>query len=167
MPDGPRLSSWSPRWTRSADSAWDTAGSLTPSALAAAVTEPSLATSTKALSCVSVMTLPIITQTGPSPRRLVDCTGRDGGPGEAALQVPAYVEYEKATSLEHALNLLTRFGPEAKVLAGGHTLIPMMRLRLAQPETLIDINRLTQHSYFQVTDGELLSGALATHTRLL
>ena len=50
IPDGPRLSSWSPRWTRSADSACDTAGSLTPSALAAAVTEPSLATSTNALS---------------------------------------------------------------------------------------------------------------------
>ena len=47
------------------------------------------------------------------------------------MQVPAYVEYEKATSVEHALALLTRFGPEARILAGGHSLIPMMKLRLA------------------------------------
>ena len=50
MPAGPRVMSWSPRCCRSAVSAWDTAGSLTPSALAAAVTEPSLATSTNAFS---------------------------------------------------------------------------------------------------------------------
>src|ERR1035437_9471522 len=48
------------------------------------------------------------------------------------MQVPAYVEYEKATSVEHALALLARFGPEARILAGGHSLIPMMKLRLAQ-----------------------------------
>ena len=58
------------------------------------------------------------------------------------MQVPAHVEYEKATSVEHALALLARFGPEARILAGGHSLIPMMKLRLAQPETLIDINGL-------------------------
>ncbi|HEX9526293.1 MAG TPA: FAD binding domain-containing protein [Streptosporangiaceae bacterium] len=81
--------------------------------------------------------------------------------------MPAYVEYEKATSLEHALNLLTRFGPEAKVLAGGHSLIPMMKLRLAQPETLIDINGLTELSYVEVTDGELRIGAMTRHAQLL
>jgi carbon-monoxide dehydrogenase medium subunit len=83
------------------------------------------------------------------------------------LQVPAYVEYEKATSLEHALSLLARFGPEAKVLAGGHSLIPMMKLRLAQPETLIDINGLTELSYVEVTDGELRIGAMTRHAELL
>src|SRR5262245_64733331 len=57
MPAGPRVISWSPMCWRSADSAWDTAGSLTPRALAAAVTEPSLATRTKAFSWVRVMTL--------------------------------------------------------------------------------------------------------------
>ena len=46
------------------------------------------------------------------------------------MQVPAQVEYEKATSVEHALALLARYGPEARVLAGGHSLIPMMKLRL-------------------------------------
>ena len=60
------------------------------------------------------------------------------------MQVPAYVEYERATSVEHALALLARFGPEARILAGGHSLIPMMKLRLAQPETLIDINGLSE-----------------------
>ena len=65
------------------------------------------------------------------------------------MQVPAYVEYEKATSVEHALALLARFGPEARILAGGHSLIPMMKLRLAQPETLIDINGLSELSLHQ------------------
>ena len=83
------------------------------------------------------------------------------------MQVPAYVEYEKATSLDHALNLLARFGPEAKVLAGGHSLIPMMKLRLAQPETLIDINGLTELSYVGVTDGNLRIGAMTRHAELL
>ncbi|HEY1621332.1 MAG TPA: FAD binding domain-containing protein, partial [Streptosporangiaceae bacterium] len=55
------------------------------------------------------------------------------------MQVPAQVEYERATSVEHALRLLARFGPEARVLAGGHSLIPMMKLRLVQPDTLVDI----------------------------
>jgi len=75
------------------------------------------------------------------------------------MQVPAQVEYEKAASVEHALALLARYGPEARVLAGGHSLIPMMKLRLAQPETLIDINGLTELAYIRVTGGELLIGA--------
>ncbi len=68
------------------------------------------------------------------------------------MQVPAYVEYEKATSVEHAIALLARFGPEARILAGGHSLIPMMKLRLAQPETLIDINGLSELCYIRATD---------------
>jgi carbon-monoxide dehydrogenase medium subunit len=83
------------------------------------------------------------------------------------VQVPAYVEYEKAASVEHALALLTRFGPEARILAGGHSLIPMMKLRLAQPETLIDINGLSELCYLTVTDGELRIGALTRHAQLL
>src|SRR5580693_313382 len=86
---------------------------------------------------------------------------------EGRVQVPAYVEYERATSVEHALALLTRFGPEARILAGGHSLIPMMKLRLAQPETLIDINELGELCYVQVTDGELRIGALTRHAQLL
>lgn len=83
------------------------------------------------------------------------------------MQVPAYVEYEKATSVEHALALLARFGPEARILAGGHSLIPMMKLRLVQPETLIDINGLRELSYIDVADGELRIGALTRHAELL
>jgi len=83
------------------------------------------------------------------------------------MQVPAQVEYEKAASVEHALALLARYGPEARVLAGGHSLIPMMKLRLAQPETLVDINGLSELSYLRVTDGELRIGALTRHAELL
>ena len=83
------------------------------------------------------------------------------------MQVPAYVEYEKATSVEHAIALLTRFGPEARILAGGHSLIPMMKLRLAQPETLVDINGLSELCYLSVIGGELRIGALARHAQLL
>jgi carbon-monoxide dehydrogenase medium subunit len=83
------------------------------------------------------------------------------------MQVPAYVEYEKATSVEHALALLTRFGPESRILAGGHSLIPMMKLRLAQPETLIDINGLSELSFITVAAGELRIGALTRHAQLL
>jgi aerobic carbon-monoxide dehydrogenase medium subunit len=83
------------------------------------------------------------------------------------VQVPAQVEYEKATSVEHALSLLARYGPDARILAGGHSLIPMMKLRLAQPEVLIDINALTGLRTIEQTDGQLRIGALATHAQLL
>jgi aerobic carbon-monoxide dehydrogenase medium subunit len=83
------------------------------------------------------------------------------------MQVPAQVEYEKAATVEHALALLARYGPDARVLAGGHSLIPMMKLRLAQPETLIDINGLSALSYLEVAGGELRIGALIRHAELL
>jgi len=83
------------------------------------------------------------------------------------MQVPAYVEYEKATSVAHALALLARYGPEARILAGGHSLIPMMKLRLAQPETLIDINGLSELSYLTATRDQLRIGALTRHAQLL
>jgi carbon-monoxide dehydrogenase medium subunit len=83
------------------------------------------------------------------------------------MQVPAYVEYEKATSVEHAIALLARFGPEARILAGGHSLIPMMKLRLVQPETLVDINGLAELSYVTLAGGELRIGTLTRHAQLL
>jgi len=83
------------------------------------------------------------------------------------VQVPAYVEYEKASSVEHALMLLARFGPESRILAGGHSLIPMMKLRLAQPETLIDINGLKELDFIKVSGGELRIGAMTRHAQLL
>ena len=83
------------------------------------------------------------------------------------MQVPAQVEYERAASVEHALELLARFGPDARILAGGHSLIPMMKLRLAQPEVLVDINGLTGLSYIEVDGGVLRIGALTRHGQLL
>jgi carbon-monoxide dehydrogenase medium subunit len=83
------------------------------------------------------------------------------------LQVPAHVEYEKATSVAHALVLLARYAPGAQVLAGGHSLIPMMKLRLAQPEVLIDINGIKGLRYIKRSGGELRIGALASHADLL
>jgi carbon-monoxide dehydrogenase medium subunit len=83
------------------------------------------------------------------------------------MQVPAHFDYERATSVPHALALLARFGERARVLAGGHSLIPMMKLRLAQPETLVDINDLAELAYLRVEDGELRIGALTRHAELL
>ena len=83
------------------------------------------------------------------------------------MQVPAHVEYERAASVEHALTLLARFGPEARILAGGHSLIPMMKLRLAQPEVLVDINSLTELGYLRLDGAELAIGALTRHAELL
>jgi carbon-monoxide dehydrogenase medium subunit len=83
------------------------------------------------------------------------------------MQVPAHVEYEKAASVADALALLSRFGPEARILAGGHSLIPMMKLRLAQPEVLVDINGLTELCYLELAGGELRIGALTRHAQLL
>ncbi len=81
------------------------------------------------------------------------------------MQVPSHVEYQRATSVEHALSLLA--GPEARVIAGGHSLLPMMKLRLAQPELLVDINGLAELSFIRLDGDELRIGALARHADLL
>jgi carbon-monoxide dehydrogenase medium subunit len=62
---------------------------------------------------------------------------------------------------------LRRLGPEARIIAGGHSLLPMMKLRLANPEHLIDINDLTELSYIREQDGEIRIGALTRHVDLL
>ncbi|HZQ28251.1 MAG TPA: xanthine dehydrogenase family protein subunit M [Acidimicrobiales bacterium] len=77
------------------------------------------------------------------------------------------MEYERATSVDNALALLERYGPEARLVAGGHSLLPMMKLRLARPEVLIDINDLTDLSYVKVEGGELRIGAMTRHRELL
>ena len=84
------------------------------------------------------------------------------------MQVPARFEYEVANSVDEAIELLQRHGPEARLLAGGHSLIPMMKLRLAYPEVLIDIHDLDgELRYVREEDGELRVGALARHKDLL
>ena len=58
------------------------------------------------------------------------------------------------------IELLEKYGPETRILAGGHSLLPMMKLRLANPERLIDINELDELSYIRETDGEIRIGAM-------
>ena len=83
------------------------------------------------------------------------------------MQTPAAFEYERATSVEGVIASLARLGPEARIIAGGHSLLPMMKLRLANPEHLIDINDLTELSYIREQDGEIRIGALTRHVDLL
>jgi carbon-monoxide dehydrogenase medium subunit len=72
-------------------------------------------------------------------------------------------EYVVPTSLGEAVNLLQKHGGRAKVVAGGHSLIPMMKLRLAAPEFLIDIGRIPELSYIKDEGGKIRVGALTTH----
>ncbi|HUC22668.1 MAG TPA: xanthine dehydrogenase family protein subunit M [Streptosporangiaceae bacterium] len=83
------------------------------------------------------------------------------------MQVPAHLDYERAASADHAIALLVRYGPGARILAGGHSLIPMMKLRLVQPEVLIDINGVPDLCYLNLTDARLRIGTLTRHTQLL
>jgi aerobic carbon-monoxide dehydrogenase medium subunit len=80
--------------------------------------------------------------------------------------IPAAFEYERAESPEHALELLARFGEDAKVLAGGQSLLPLMKLRLALPTALVDIGRLAQLSYVRDEGDRIAIGALTTHEEL-
>jgi aerobic carbon-monoxide dehydrogenase medium subunit len=83
------------------------------------------------------------------------------------VQTPAPFEYERATSVEGALEALQRRGSEARIIAGGHSLLPMMKLRLANPEHLIDINDLQELSYIREEGYEVRIGALTRHVELL
>ena len=83
------------------------------------------------------------------------------------MQTPAPFEYERATSVDDAIAALERLGPEARIIAGGHSLLPMMKLRLASPEHLIDINQLTELAYITEQEGEIRIGALTRHVDLL
>jgi carbon-monoxide dehydrogenase medium subunit len=77
--------------------------------------------------------------------------------------IPAPFEYVRATSAGHALDLLTEHGDEAKVLAGGHSLLPMMKLRLAVPSVLVDIGSLDELAGITVDGDELVIGATTRH----
>jgi carbon-monoxide dehydrogenase medium subunit len=84
------------------------------------------------------------------------------------MQVPAPFEYERATSVDHAIALLERRGSEARLVAGGHSLLPMMKLRLANLEYLIDINDLgAELGYLKVESDQVRIGALTRHRDLL
>jgi carbon-monoxide dehydrogenase medium subunit len=80
--------------------------------------------------------------------------------------IPAAFDYHRPGSLADALGLLTRLGPDAKILAGGQSLIPLMRLRLATPRHIVDINRLPGLVSIREGDGWLLIGALVREADL-
>ena len=82
------------------------------------------------------------------------------------MQTPAPFEYERATSVEGAIAALERLGSDARIIAGGHSLLPMMKLRLANPSHLIDINDLAELAYIRESDGEIRIGALTRHVDL-
>ena len=83
------------------------------------------------------------------------------------MQVPAPFDYARAESVEDALALLQRHGPESRVIAGGHSLLPMMKLRLARPEWLIDINDLFELDYILEETDMVRIGAMTRHATLL
>lgn len=80
------------------------------------------------------------------------------------MSVPAPFDYHPATTVEEAITLLQQYGDDAKVLAGGHSLIPTMKLRLSQPGHLIDIGRIPELSYIRNDGGVIAVGAMTTYT---
>ena len=80
--------------------------------------------------------------------------------------IPAAFEYTRASSVDEAVKALDKYGEDAKVLAGGHSLIPLMRLRLAQPKALVDINGVKGLDHIEVKGGKLHVGALARHVSI-
>jgi carbon-monoxide dehydrogenase medium subunit len=79
---------------------------------------------------------------------------------------PASFEYHRATSVEDALAMLARYGDDAKIIAGGHSLLPMMKLRLTSPAHLIDVRRIAGLSGIRESDGNLVIGATTTHAEV-
>jgi carbon-monoxide dehydrogenase medium subunit len=77
--------------------------------------------------------------------------------------IPAPFDYQTPATLAEALALLSEHSDDAKILAGGHSLIPAMKLRLAQPQLLIDIGRIADLSYIREESNEIRIGAMTTH----
>ena len=77
--------------------------------------------------------------------------------------IPAAFDYVRAGSAAEAISLIGEHGDEAKFLAGGHSLLPLMKLRLAQPSVLVDIGRITDLSYIRDADDHVAIGALTRH----
>src|SRR6266853_5345964 len=80
--------------------------------------------------------------------------------------IPASFDYLAPKTIDEAVGLLAQHADEAKILAGGHSLIPAMKLRLAQPQLLIDIGRLSDLAYIREEGDEIRIGALTTHYQL-
>jgi carbon-monoxide dehydrogenase medium subunit len=82
------------------------------------------------------------------------------------MSIPAAFDYHPATSVNEAIALLQQYGDDAKLLAGGHSLLPTMKLRLAQPGHLIDLGRISGLSYIREEDGAVAVGAMTTYTTI-
>lgn len=80
--------------------------------------------------------------------------------------IPTAFEYHTAASVDEALRLLEQHGEDAKLLAGGHSLIPMMKLRLASPKCLVDIGGIAALRGIKHDDGHIVVGALTTHAEV-
>jgi carbon-monoxide dehydrogenase medium subunit len=80
--------------------------------------------------------------------------------------IPANFDYIPAKSLDEALSLLARHKDDAKLLAGGHSLLPAMKLRLAQPKVLIDLGKIKELSYIKEEGGQIRIGAMTTHFQI-
>ena len=80
--------------------------------------------------------------------------------------IPAQFDYQAPKTINEAVALLTQHPHEAKILAGGHSLIPAMKLRLAQPQLLIDIGRIKELSYIREDGGQIRIGAMTTHYQI-
>ena len=84
------------------------------------------------------------------------------------MQVPAPFDYARASTVDEAIGMLERLGPESRLIAGGHSLLPMMKLRLATPEHLIDINPLSAElAYVRQQGDEIRIGAMTRHREVL
>ena len=79
---------------------------------------------------------------------------------------PVPFDYEVAESVDHAIDLLKEHGEDAKILAGGHSLIPLLRLRLAAPTVLVDVGRIEDLNYIREEDDHLAIGALTHHRQI-
>jgi len=80
--------------------------------------------------------------------------------------IPANFNYHKATSVSEAIALSEKLGEEAKYMSGGHSLLPMMKLRFATPEHIIDISKIDGLSYIKEDGDSLKIGALTTQTEM-
>jgi aerobic carbon-monoxide dehydrogenase medium subunit len=83
-----------------------------------------------------------------------------GPPGDGPMKPPVF-DYRRAASLDEAIALLSEYGTDAKVLAGGQSLLPMMKLRLARPGVIVDLGRAAELDYVRADDGGLAFGAMA------
>src|SRR5919201_180094 len=94
--------------------------------------------------------------------RVVECSPARAGPP----MYPRPFHYHRARSLKQASSLLAELGPEARLLAGGQSLIPLMKLRLANPAHLVDLNFIPRTSYIKRQAGTLRFGPLTRHAEI-